>query len=85
MLTVSATYPHWSAAPLHENYTILTRTLSYEERLKRLNLFSMEKKRLRRDLIFGSKYFNKLANVDYLKLFELRTDTRTKNKIMAFL
>ena len=55
------------------------RALPYEERLKRLNLFSLEKRRMRGDLIQVYKYLNKLSNVDHSKLFELQTNPRTRN------
>ena len=55
------------------------RAQPYEERLKRLNLFSLEKRRLRGDLIQVYKYLNKFSNVDHSKLFELQSNPRTRN------
>ena len=55
------------------------RAQPYEVRLKRLNLFSLEKRRLRGDLIQVYKYLNKFSNVDHSKLFELQTNLRTRN------
>lgn len=55
------------------------RTKPYEERLERLNLFTLEKRRLRGDMIQVFKYLNKLSNVDHSKLFTLQTNLRTRN------
>ena len=52
---------------------------SYEERLKLLNLFSMEKRRLRGDMIQVFKLLNKLENVDHSSLFEIKTNSITRN------
>ncbi len=57
----------------------LLREQSYKEQLKRLNLFRMEKRRLRGDLMQVFKYLNKLNNADYNKLFELHANQRTRN------
>ena len=51
----------------------------YDERLKRLKLFTLEKRRLRGDLIQVFKYLNKFNNVDHTKLFELHANQRTRN------
>ncbi len=55
------------------------RTKPYKERLERLNLFALEKRRLRGDMIQVFKYLNKLSNVDHSKLFTLQTNPRTRN------
>ena len=55
------------------------RAQPYEERLKRLNLFTLEKRRLRGDMIQVFKYLKKFNNVDYSKFFELQTNSRTRN------
>ncbi|XP_050725194.1 uncharacterized protein LOC127002931 [Eriocheir sinensis] len=55
------------------------RAQPYEERLKRLNLFTLEKRRLRGDMIQVFKYLKKFNNVDYSKFFELQTNLRTRN------
>ncbi len=55
------------------------RALPYEERLKGLNLFTLEKRRLRGDMIQVFKYIKGFSNVDHSKLFELQTRSRTRN------
>ena len=55
------------------------RNKPYEERLKELKLFSLEKRRLRGDLIEVFKILNKMVNVEADNLFHMQTDTRTRN------
>ena len=58
------------------------RNLPYEERLKKLNMFSLQKRRLRGDLIEVFKILNKFDNVRYDKMFEIQNDTATRNNGM---
>ncbi len=51
----------------------------YEERLSHLNLFSLEKRRLRGKLIECFKILNGLTKVDPTKLFVMNDSTRTRN------
>ncbi len=52
---------------------------SYEERLPRLNLFSLEKHRLRGKLIECFKILKGLTNVDANKLFSTEDLSRTRS------
>ncbi len=49
------------------------------ERLRRLNLFTLEKRRLRGDMIQVFKYLNTFCNADHSKLFTLQPNPRTRN------
>ncbi len=51
----------------------------YEGRLSHLNLFSLEKRRLRGKLIECFKILNGFTNVDPTKLFEINDSKRTRN------
>ncbi|KAF2351761.1 hypothetical protein FHG87_017482 [Trinorchestia longiramus] len=53
--------------------------LSYERRLQRLELISLEQRRLRRQLIESFKYLNDLNNVTLKELFERNSNVRTRN------
>ncbi len=55
------------------------RNKPYEERLAYLNLFSLEKRRLRGQLIECFKILNGFTNVDASKLFMMDDTTRTRN------
>ena len=52
--------------------------LPYEERLQHLGLFSLEKRRLKGDLIETSKIIQGMDKVDRGKLFPLSHNTRTR-------
>ena len=55
------------------------RNKPYEERLARLNLFSLEKRRLRGKIIECFKIIKGFTNVDASKLFSIDNSTRTRN------
>ena len=55
------------------------RNKSYEERLAQLNLFSLEKRRLRGKLIECFKIFKGFTNVDASKLFSIDNSSRTRS------
>uniref|UniRef100_A0A8C4XYG1 Reverse transcriptase domain-containing protein n=1 Tax=Gopherus evgoodei TaxID=1825980 RepID=A0A8C4XYG1_9SAUR len=54
----------------------------YEERLKRLGLFSLEKRRLRGDMIEAYKMMTDVEKVDKEKLFTYSHNTRTRGHQM---
>ncbi len=55
------------------------RNKPYEERLLHLNLFSLEKRRLRGKLLECLKILNGFTNVEPTKLFEFDDSKRTRN------
>ncbi len=55
------------------------RNKSYEERLSNLNMFSLEKRRLRGKLIVCFKILNGFTNVDRSKLFMIDDTLQTRN------
>ena len=54
------------------------RHLSYEQRLNRLGLISLEKRRVRGDLIQAFKIIKGIDKVHYSKFFTLNVDRRTR-------
>ena len=55
------------------------RQFRYEERLKRLNLYSLETRRLRGQLIETFKIFQGLTKIDYSNLFTLNSNHTRNN------
>ncbi len=55
------------------------RNKSYEERLARLNLFSLGKRRLRGKIIECFEILKGLTNVDASKMFSIDNTSRTRN------
>ena len=55
------------------------RHISYDRRLARLNLFSLEKRRLRGQLIETFKILKGIENIDYRKLFTLSSNQTRSN------
>ncbi|XP_063852411.1 uncharacterized protein LOC135095493 [Scylla paramamosain] len=53
------------------------RGLSYDESLKRLNMFSLRDRRIREDLIQTFKILNNIDKIDYKNLFELSQSANT--------
>ncbi len=56
----------------------------YEERLASLNLFSLEKQRLRGKLIECFKIFKGFTNIDASKLFSIDHASRTRSNSIKF-
>ena len=54
------------------------RNLSYEERLKRLGMFSLRRRRIRDDMIEVFKMIHGIDNVNLGKLFCINEDSRTR-------
>ena len=54
------------------------RNLSYDERLKRLGMFSLRRRRFRGDLIEVFKMIHGIDNVNLGKLFIMDEDRRTR-------
>ena len=59
--------------------------VSYKERLKRLGLFSLEKRRLRGNMIEVSKIMSDIEKVDKEKLFTYSHNTRTRGHQMKLI
>ncbi len=55
------------------------RNKPYEERLARLNLFSLEKRRLRRKIIEGFKILKGFMNMDGSKIFSIDNTPQTRS------
>lgn len=55
----------------------------YEEQLKR-RVFTLEKRRLLGDLIHALTWLSRFSHVGHSKLFELQTDSRTRNNARHF-
>ncbi|MGH0114660.1 UNVERIFIED_CONTAM: hypothetical protein FKN15_031802 [Acipenser sinensis] len=53
--------------------------MSYADRLKELNLFSLEQRRLRGDLIQTFKILKGIDNVNPGDFFDLKKETRTRD------
>lgn len=51
----------------------------YEERLESHRIFTLERERLTGDMIVVFKCNSKLNSVDFSKIFEFQTDSRTRN------
>ena len=58
------------------------RNLPYDERLKRLDMFSLKKRRIRGDLIEVFKILNGFDNINPDSLFQRDTNTRTRSNGM---
>jgi len=70
-----------TAIDLHIFFNNL-RDLDYAERLRRLGLWTLEKRRNRADLIEVYKIVNGLSNLPVSTFFEFRTDIRTRGHLL---